>query len=140
MQTFVTPEQRLAAKRELVRQVEQGTPVSDARRRCPLAIHRTTVYRLLKRTQREGEQAFIDRRHGHPIKLRGEVLLWVQDYCQSHPAAPSTAVQPLLAERFGLLVSVSQLNRVRAAHGWSRQLTPREKKAENRHGDRARRS
>ena len=39
----------------------------------------------------------------------------------------------LVAERFGITVSVSQLNRVRAAHGLSRRTTPREKKAENRY-------
>jgi transposase len=138
MQTPVTPEQRQAAKREMVRQVEQGTTVSDARRLCPVPMHRTTVYRLLKRTQREGEQAFIEGRHGHPVKLRGEILTFLLDYCQSHPSAPSAEVQHLLAERFGLSVSVSQLNRVRAAHGLSRQSVPREKKAENRHGDRVR--
>lgn len=138
MQTSVTPEQRQAAKREMVRQVEQGTTVSDARRLCPVPMHRTTVYRLLKRTQREGEQAFIEGRHGHPVKLRGEILTFLLDYCQGHPSAPSAEVQHLLAERFGLSVSVSQLNRVRAAHGLSRLSVPREKKAENRHGDRVR--
>lgn len=95
-------------------------------------MHRTTVYRLLKRSQQEGEQAFIDGRHGHSVKLRGEILIFVRDYCQRHPSAPSAEVQHLLAEHFGLSVSVSQLNRVRAAYGLSRQPTPREKKAESR--------
>lgn len=128
MPTSITPEQRQAARREVVRQVKQGTPVSEARRLCPIPMHRTTVYRLLKRTRREGEQAFIDGRHGHPVKLRGEILTFLTDYCQSHPSAPSAEVQSLLAESFGLSVSVSQLNRVRAAHGLSRQPAPREKK------------
>ncbi len=131
MQMPVTPEQRQAAKRELVRQMKQGTTVSDARRLCPVPMHRTTVYRLLKRTQREGEQAFTEGRHGHPVKLRGEILTFLTDYCQSHPSAPSAEVQSLLVERFGLSVSISQLNQVRVAHGLSRQPVPREKKAEN---------
>jgi transposase len=93
MQMPVTPEQRQAAKRELVRQVKQGTTVSDARRLCPVPMHRTTVYRLLKGTQREGEQAFIEGRRGHPVKLRGEILTFLTDDCQSHPSAPSAEVQ-----------------------------------------------
>ena len=48
------------AKRAIVRQVEQGTPVADARRWSPVLMHRTTVYRLLKRAQSEGEQASIE--------------------------------------------------------------------------------
>ena len=111
---------RQAARREIVRQVEYGATASEAQRCCPVPMHRTTVYRLLKRVEREGEQALAERRHGHPVKLRGEVLAWMLDYCQSHPFVSSSAVQHLVAERFGLSVSVSQLNRVRAAHGLSR--------------------
>lgn len=138
MQTPITPEQRQAARREIVRQVEHGATASEARVCSPVSMHRTTVYRLLKRVQREGEDAFNDGRHGHPVKLRGEILSFLQEHCQNHPSAPSSAVQCLLSERFGLSVSVSQLNRVRAAHGLSRQLVPREKKAENQPRDCAR--
>jgi transposase len=119
------------AKRELVRQVEQGMTAWEAQRRCPVPIHRTTVYRLLKRVEREGEQALAERRHGHPVKLRGEVLTWVMEYCQSHASASGSEVQRLVAERFGITVSVSQLNRVRAAHGLSRKAPKLRKKAAN---------
>ncbi len=122
---------RQAARRELVRSVEEGMTAREARRCCPVRMHRTTVYRLLKRVEREGEQALAERRHGHPTKLRGDVLTFVLDYCQNHASAASREVQRLVAERFGLSVSVSQLNRVRAAHALSRQAPPREKKAEN---------
>jgi transposase len=94
-------------------------------------MHRTTVYRILKRVEHEGEHAFVERRHGYPTKLRGEVLTFVLDYCQNHAFAASREVQRLVVERFGLSVSVSQLNRVRSAHGRSRKNPPREKKAEN---------
>lgn len=124
---------RLAARQEIVRQVELGAAASEARRRCPVPMHRTTVYRLLKRVEREGEHAFVEKRHGHPVKLRGEVLTFVLDYCQNHTSAASREVQRLVAERFGITVSISQLNRVRAAHGLSRKNLPREKKAANRH-------
>jgi transposase len=95
-------------------------------------MHRTTVYRLLKRVGREGEQAYAERRHGYPVKLRGEVLTFVLEYCQNHASVASREVQWWVSERFGLSVSVSQLNRVRATQGLSRQVIPREKKAKNR--------
>ncbi len=135
MSPVVTPDQRQAqqaARRAIVRQVELGTTASEARRRCPVSMHRTTVYRLLKRVQREGEYAFVERRHGHPVKLRGEVRTFMLDYCQNHTSVTSCEVQRCISERFGLCVSVSQLNRVRAAHGLSRKSPLREKKAENR--------
>ena len=134
MSLVVTPDQRQGrefVRREIARRVEQGMTATEARRLSPVPLHRTTVYRLLKRVEREGEQALAERRHGHPVKLRGEVLTWMLDYCQCHPFVSSSAVQRLVAKRFGLSVSVSQLNRVRAAHGLSRKNPPREKKAEN---------
>ena len=58
MAVAMTPQQRQAAKREIVRQCEQGVSVEGVRERNPVPIHRTTIYRLLKREQREGEGAF----------------------------------------------------------------------------------
>jgi transposase len=126
---------RQAARRELVRFVEEGMTTREAHRRCPVRMHRTTVYRLLKRVEREGEQALTERRHGHSVKLRGNVLTWVLEYCQGHTSASSSEIQHLVAERFGLAVSISQLNRIRAAHNLSRQALPREKKVKNGSGD-----
>jgi len=55
--------------------------------------------------EREGEQACVERRHGHPTKLRGDVLTWVLEYCQSHASASSSELQCLVAERFSLDVA-----------------------------------
>lgn len=131
MPPVVAPHQRQArksARQEIVRQVAQGMTASEARKRCPVPMHRATVYRLLKRVECEGEQTCIERRHGHPVKLRGEVLTWLLDYCQSHASVSSSELQRLIAEWFRLSVSVSQLNRVRAAHGARRAPPSSEKK------------
>ncbi len=130
MQPLVTPEQRQAARCEIVRQVEQGATASDARMRSAVPMHRTTVFRLLKREQSEGESAFADGRHGHPIKLRGEALAFVREHCQANPCVSRSVVQRMLQERFCLWMSVSQLNRVRAGLGLTRQPVSREKKAQ----------
>jgi transposase len=132
MQTHVTSEQRQVAKREIVKQVEQGISAQQARMHSIVQMHRTTVYRLLKRVQREGEGAFTDGRHGHPVKLRGEVLVFLIEHCQANPCVSSPAVQRAIVERFGLALSVSQLNRVRADLGLSRQPVLQEKKASSR--------
>src|SRR5712692_9569564 len=71
MQPTITREQRQAAKRQLIEPIAQGTSVRQVRAVADVPMHRTTVYRLLKRVRTEGETAFSDGRHGHPIKLRG---------------------------------------------------------------------
>lgn len=131
MQATISPQQRQAAKREIVRQIEQGASAKVARLHSAVPMHRATVYRLLKRVQSEGEKAFVDGRHGHPVKLRGEVFAFLIEHCQANPYVSSPAVQRAIEERFGRVPSVSQLNRVRASLGLSRRPVPREKKAQS---------
>lgn len=128
MQLTATFKPRQVARREIIKQMEQGVSVREARMNSAIPMHRTTVYRLLKRARSEGERALTDGRHGHPIKLRGEVLALVCEHCRADPCVSSSAVQRLLQERFGVCVSVSQLNRVRASLGLTRKPMPREKK------------
>lgn len=132
MHTPVSPAQRQAAKRELVRQIELGMSAHVARAQSAVPMHRTTVYRLLKRVQTQGERGLIDGRQGHAVKLRGEMLTVLIQSSQETPSVPSSALQRALEERFGDAPSVSQLNRVRARLGLTRQPVLREKKAEKR--------
>jgi transposase len=133
MATTITREQRQAAKRHIIAQIKQGISVQQARATIDIPMHRATVYQLLKRVGTEGETAFSDGRHGHPIKLRGEVRIFLIEFCRASPHTPSPQVQTVLQERFGLTISVSQINRVRAAFGLSSRCIRREKKARNLH-------
>ena len=134
MPTRITPEQRWIAKQEIVKQVEQGIVAKIARQSSSVPMHRTTVYRLLKRIRNGEEDALIDGRHGHPVKLRGEVLAFVREHCQANPCVSSSVVQNMLQKHFDLPISVSQLNRVRASLGLTCKPAPREKKAHKRLG------
>ncbi len=127
MQPTVAPEQRQAAKRQMIEQIEQGASVQQARSQSELHMHRAAVYRLLKRVRAEGEMAYTDGRHGHPIKLRGEVRTFLIEGCQATPSISSPMLQQVIQERFGLSISVSQLNRVRASLGLSRRIPPEKK-------------
>jgi transposase len=131
MQMKVSSEQRQAAKREIVRQVEQGISAKVARMESPVPMHRVTVYRLLKRVQTEGEGALIDGRHGHAVKLCGEVLTFLKEQCQANPGVSSPALQRAMQECFVSVPSVSQLNRVRTRLGLSRRPVSQEKKTSN---------
>lgn len=128
MATTIAREQRQAAKRHIIAQIEQGASVQQARAALDIPMHRTTVYQLLKRVRTKGETAFSDGRHGHPIKLRGEVRTFLIDLCRASPSTPSPVVQAALQERFHLTISISQLNRVRASLGLSSRCIRREKK------------
>src|SRR5437588_6716078 len=96
----ITREQRQAAKRQIIEHIKKGASVREARTAAAVAMHRTTVYRLLRRTQTEGQAAFSDGRHGHPVKLRGEVRTFLIDFCRASPSVSSPALQTALQNRF----------------------------------------
>ncbi len=88
-----------------------------------LHIARSTAYRLRQRACDEDKAAlvFLDDRHGHPYKLTEPVRMWMVEFCATNPQVASSRVQTELKTTFGLQVSVSQINRVRAAYGVTRQ-------------------
>lgn len=131
MASTISPEQRQTGKRQILALIEQGVSVQQARNQGEIPMHRATVYRLLKRVQTQGEAGYSDGRHGHPIKLRGEVRSFLIENCQTTPSLSSPKLQQLLQERFALRLSVSQFNRVRASLGLTYQPAPREKKRHN---------
>jgi transposase len=100
-----------------------GHPWQSAVSQSGLHISRSTAYRLRKLARDEDKAAFVflDDRHGHPSKLREPVLIWMVEFCTNNPQVASSRVQAELKTTFGREVSVSQINRVRAAHGVTRQ-------------------
>src|SRR6266568_6134402 len=95
------------ARVQVVEAMEQGLPWHEATKRAGLQIGQSTAYRLRQRMRQGGEQALREGRHGHPIKLRGEVRQWLEQTCQRAPHTPSHEIQTQLAQRFSLQVSVS---------------------------------
>jgi transposase len=87
-----------------------------------LQISQATAYRLLARFRTEGVRALEDGRPGHRFKLREPVRQWLAEYCRASPACTSRTLQAALFERFGVWVSITHLNRVRAALGVRRCL------------------
>ena len=113
-------DERRAAKARLVAGMLQGHSWQEAASAAGLPLGRSAAYRLTQRVRVQGEAALHDQRHGHPSKLRAPVQQWLETYCRSAPHTPSRAVQAALQERFGLRVSISHLNRVRARLGLGR--------------------
>lgn len=107
------------ARLQVVEAMEQGSPWYEAVERAGLQMSQATAYRLRQRMRQGGEQALHEGRHGHPIKLRGEVRTFLDEACRQAPHTPSHKIQTQLAERFSLAISVSQINRVRAMLGVS---------------------
>jgi transposase len=112
-------EQRRAAKTQLVAWMQAGQPWQTAAAQVGLQTSQSNAYRLMKAFRQHGETGLSDGRHGHPSKLRGAVRTFLEERCRQAPQTPSSTIQAALRERFHVSVSISQINRVRAALGVS---------------------
>ena len=110
-------EQRRAAKGQLIALMQAGHPWHEAAAMAGVQIGRSAAYQLLRNVRLRGDAALHDGRHGHPAKLRPPVREWLEAMCREAPDTPSHVVQAALQERFGILVSIGHLNRVRVELG-----------------------
>ncbi len=110
---------RRAAKLRVVGGMERGLPWHQAAEASDIRLSRATAFRALRIVRTQGDDALEDGRHGHPHKLAGAVRQWLVEYCRGAPGTPSWVVQAEIDERFGVAVSISQINRVRSVLGVS---------------------
>jgi transposase len=115
------PEHR--ARSQLIEHMSAGTSWQEAVAKSNLKISRSTAYRLVKLARQEdtANLALLDGRQGHPSKLTESVQKWITDVCSKTPQMPSSQIKSELKSRFGVEVSVSQINRVRAKLGVNNQ-------------------
>lgn len=111
--------QRQVAREQLIRAMLEGCTFRDVSAGSPPPVKQAMAYRLLRAVRAKGDIALQDGRHGHPIKLRGEARAFLEACCREAPSLSGPTLQVALRERFDLQVSVSQINRVRAALGVS---------------------
>ena len=125
---------RQEAREQLVTALLEGHCWKEVSERPDVPLKRAMAYRLLHAVRTEGSIALQDGRHGHPSKLRGEARAFLETTCREAPRTPSPTLRAALRERFNLQVSVSQINRVRAALGVSNhsRRSPQEKKGRSR--------
>jgi transposase len=107
-----------SARLRLLEHMFAGHSWQTAVSQSGLHISRSTAYRLrqLARDEDKAALVFLDDRHGHPYKLTEPVCLWMVEFCTNNPQVASSRVQAELKSTFGIEVSVSQINRVRAAY------------------------
>jgi transposase len=111
--------QRQEAREQFIAAMLEGRTFREVSAGSSPPVQRAMAYRLLRAVRTRGNTALQDGRHGHPSKLRGEARACLEACCRAAPWTSSPTLQAVLRERFELQVSVSQINRVRAALGVS---------------------
>lgn len=122
-------EETQAAKKQMMELMQAGYQWKEAAAVAGVQTSRSTVYRWWQAYRSQGEKALQDGRHGHPVKAREPVLTWLESTDGQAPQASSRVLQAQLEERFGFRISITHLNRLRAAHGRVRPVRREEKKS-----------
>src|ERR1700692_873480 len=136
-------EQQQVAREQMVVLMQAGHSWLEASTIAGVQISRSAAYRLLQKVRLQGEMGLQDGRHGHPTKVLPPVLHWLELRCQATSLLASRHLQAELQEQLGVRISISHLNAVRAAHGWSNAASQAEKKSDRRgsnHPGRSRRA
>ncbi len=125
--------QHQEAREQFIAAMVEGPTFREVSAGSSPPVKRAMAYRLLRAVRTRGTTTLQDGRHGHPSKLRGEARAFLEACCRDAPCTSSPTLQAVLRERFELQVSVSQINRVRAALGVSNhsKKSSQEKKREN---------
>jgi transposase len=114
-------EQRQTSKQQMMVLMQEGSPWQEAASRAGIRISRSTAYRWFQQFRTQGETSLHDGRHGHIAKMHKPVQAWLETRCREEPTLPSSSLQKELNAHFGVLVSITHLNRIRAARGLARQ-------------------
>ena len=116
-------------KRLVIEAMAAGLPWDVARQRAKAPISRATAFRWQARFATDGDAVFQEQRHGHAWLVTPPVQDWIVTYCQAHPHTPSHTLKGILAAELDCIVSITQLNRVRARLRVTYQRPRHEKKA-----------
>ncbi len=110
-------EEKQAAKKHMMELMQAGHHWQEAATGAGVQTSRSTAYRWWQAYRIHGEKTLQDGRHGHPAKAREPVLAWLESTDGQAPQTSSRVVQARLEEQFGCRISITHLNRLRAAHG-----------------------
>lgn len=125
----MTDEQRRVAKKRMMALMQEGSSWQEAARLSGIHTSRSSAYRWFQQFRTQGEAALHDGRHGHIAKMHKPMRAWLEARCREELSLPSSSLQKELSAHFGVLVSITHLNRIRAAHGVARQPARMEKKS-----------
>jgi transposase len=137
------PEQRRVAKQQMLELMEAGLSWQEAATTAGVQTSRATAYRWRQEARTRGDASLQDGRHGHPAKVLPAVLRWLESRCQATSLLASSQLQGELQEQLGVRLSISHLNAVRAAHGWSNaasQVGKKSRRSGNQRSGRSRRT
>jgi transposase len=89
-------------KRRAMELMDSGVPWREANKRSGLNYSRRGIQQLYRRWRKQGDEALIDNRHGHPYKATNEVQDWLGERCTGGSVVRSTRLASEIEAQFGV--------------------------------------
>ena len=115
----VDRDERRERKAQMIGGMLEGGRWREATERAGIPTSQTAAYRLLRLVRTDGDCALEERRHGHPYKVTPSVREWLIERCRGTPGLSGRVLCAEIEERFGVGVSITHINRLRAELGVS---------------------
>jgi transposase len=112
-------------RKKVVDAVLAGKSHEEARALVDEPVSKRSVYRWLAWYRKNGDDGLKDNRGGVVWKVTDEIRDWLVDTIQETPGQSASQLQEDLQETFGIRVSISYINQLRAEAGLSRRASPK---------------
>ena len=89
-------------KRRAMELMDSGTSWQEANEQSGLNYSRRGIQQLYQRWCKQGEEALIDNRHGHPYKATAEVQDWLDERCTEDAGVRSSQLVSEVESEFGV--------------------------------------
>ena len=104
--------------------VRSGKSYEEAKALVDVAVSDRSIYRWLAWHREQGDAGLQDKRHGVVWKVTDEMRAWLIEAIEARPALSARQLQEQVQETFGIKVSISHINQMRADAGLSRRSAP----------------
>jgi transposase len=111
-------------RKKVVDAVLSGKSHEEARAAVDGGVSERSIYRWLEWQRRAGDAGLADKRHGVVWKVIPEMRAWLIELIEEKPQLSARQLQEQVQENFGVKISISRLNQIRAEAGLSRWSAP----------------
>lgn len=107
-------------RKTIVDAVLSGKTHDEARALVDVSVSERSIYRWLEWHRDHGEVGLQDNRHGVVWKMTDELKCWLVEAIEDNPNQSARQLKEQVQETFGIKVSISHINQIRADVGLSR--------------------
>jgi transposase len=107
-------------RKTVVDAVLSGKSYAKAKALADVPVSDRSIYRWLQWHREKGDEGLKDNRHGVVWKVTDEVRTWLSEAIEETPALSARQLQEQLQVTFGIQLSISHINQMRADAGLSR--------------------